>query len=181
MRVALEGRHAVLLGGGEIAEALAAALAGCGASVERSEDRAGEAYLLVQASVGLAGEADAGDVERFAATARAWAPRVERIVHVISAAGLVPLRGAAALSAQQAALASLTRALAMELAPGVLVKALAVGGDARMASHAARRRAGSAEEIARAALFLADPANTYTTGHVMAVDGGWSIGYAREF
>ena len=50
-----------------------------------------------------------------------------------------------------------------------------------MASHAALRRTGSAEEIARATLFLADPANTYTTGHVMAVDGGWSIGYARDF
>jgi NAD(P)-dependent dehydrogenase (short-subunit alcohol dehydrogenase family) len=182
MRIALEGRRAVILGGGgEIGQAIAAALARNGARVAWGEGAAGEAWLLVQISAGLAGEADADEVERFAAAARAWSPGVGRIIHVISAAGLVPLRGAAAHSARQAALASLTRALAMELAPETLVNAVAVGCDPRMASHAALRRTGSAEEIARATLFLADPANTYTTGHVMAVDGGWSIGYARDF
>lgn len=183
MRVALEGKRAVVLGeGGEIGRAIAAALGESGASVHRDGEAPGEAYLLVQISAGLeGGGADVGEVERFAAAARAWAPGVGRIVHVISAAGLVPLRGEAARSAQQAALASLTRALAMEFAPGTLVNAVAVGSDPRMASHAALRRAAAPEEIARAALFLADPANTYTTGHVMAVDGGWSIGYARDF
>lgn len=183
MRVALEGRRAVVLGeGGEIGRAIEAALAQNGAQVQRREASVGEAWLLVQISAGLSGGADdAGEVERFAAAARTWAPGVGRIVHVISAAGLVPLRGAAAHSAGQAALASLTRALAMELAPGTLVNAVAVGCDPRMASHAALRREGTPAEIARATLFLADPANTYTTGHVMAVDGGWSIGYARDF
>ena len=183
MRIALEGRRAVILGeGGEIGRAIAAALADNGAQVHRGEETAGDAWLLVQISAGLAGGAeDAGEAGRFAAAARAWAPRVGRIVHVISAAGLVPLKGAAVHSAQQAALASLTRALAMELAPGTLVNAVAVGCDPRMVSHTALRRAGTPEEIARAALFLADPANSYTTGHVMAVDGGWSIGYARDF
>jgi hypothetical protein len=183
VRVALHGKDAVILGdGGEVERAIVAALAGCGASVRRGGVAAGDAYLLVQFSAALAGDTAVPDeTERFAAAARAWAPRVGRIVHVISAAGLVPLRGAAALSARQAALASLTRALAMELAPDTLVNAVAAGLDPRMASHAALKRAGSAEEVARAALFLADPANTYTTGHVMAVDGGWSIGYARDF
>ena len=182
MRIALEGRRAVLLGaGGEIADALAAALAGCGARVRRSDDRSEQAYLLVQVSAGLEGKADAEELERFTTAARAWAPSVGKIIHVISAAALVPLRGAAALSAQQAGLASLTRTLAMELAPDVLVNAVAVGIDPRMTTHSALKRVGSPEEIARAALFLADPANTYTTGHVMAVDGGWSIGYARNF
>ena len=69
----------------------------------------------------------------------------------------------------------------MELAPATLVNAVAAGLDPRMASHAALKRAGTPDEIARATLFLADPANSYTTGHVMAVDGGWSIGYARDF
>jgi hypothetical protein len=182
MRIALDGRRAVVLGaGGEVATAIEAALAGCGARVDRAGAPDREAWLLVQVSGGLAGEADAGEVERFAAAARAWAPKVGRIVHVISAAGLVPMRGCAEASARQAALASLTRALAMELAPGTLVNAVAAGCDPRMASHAALGRAGEPEEVARAALFLADPANTYTTGHVMAVDGGWSIGYARNF
>ena len=35
--------------------------------------------------------------------------------------------------------------------------------------------------IAVAVLFLADPENSYTNGHVIAVDGGWTAGYAREF
>jgi len=181
MRIALDGRRAVVVGEGAVATAIEAALADCGARVDRVGAPDGEAWLLVQVSGGLAGEADAGEVERFAAAARAWAPKVGRIVHVISAAGLVPLRGRAEASARQAALASLTRALAMELGPSTLVNAVATGCEAGMASHAALGRAGEPEEVARAALFLADPANTYTTGHVMAVDGGWSIGYARSF
>ena len=36
-------------------------------------------------------------------------------------------------------------------------------------------------EIADAALFLLDPENSYTTGHVLVVDGGWTAGYARNF
>ena len=84
--------------------------------------------------------------------------------------------------------AALTRALAMELGPDVVVNALAVGavsGEVPVAdhfvSHSPLKRAGTLDEYARAALFLADPMNTYTTGHVMCVDGGWSIGYARDF
>ena len=42
----------------------------------------------------------------------------------------------------------------------------------------AERRAPA--EIADAALFLLDPENSYTTGHVLVVDGGWTAGYARE-
>ena len=33
-------------------------------------------------------------------------------------------------------------------------------------------RLGEAEDVARAILFLADPANTYITGQVLVVDGG---------
>jgi NAD(P)-dependent dehydrogenase (short-subunit alcohol dehydrogenase family) len=106
----------------------------------------------------------------------------------VSIAGVVALRGAAAFSARQASLVSLTRALAMELAPKVIVNALAVGALAgntpageRLISHAALKRAGAPAEVGQAALFLADPANTYTTGHVLNVDGGWSVGYARNF
>ena len=144
MRIALEGKRAVILGeGGEIGRAIAAALADNGAQVHPGEETPADAWLLVQISAGLAGGAeDAGEAGRFAAAARAWAPRVGRIIHVISAAGLVPLRGAAAQSAQQAALASLTRALAMELAPGTLVNAVAVGCDPRMVSHTALQAGG---------------------------------------
>jgi NAD(P)-dependent dehydrogenase (short-subunit alcohol dehydrogenase family) len=37
------------------------------------------------------------------------------------------------------------------------------------------------DEIAVAALFLADPENSYMNGHVLTVDGGWNAGYARDF
>ena len=33
-------------------------------------------------------------------------------------------------------------------------------------------RFGTADEVARAALFLASPAAAYITGHVLVVDGG---------
>ena len=42
-------------------------------------------------------------------------------------------------------------------------------------------RDAEVDEIAVAAQFLADPENTYMTGHVLVVDGGWTAGYAREF
>ena len=37
------------------------------------------------------------------------------------------------------------------------------------------------DEVVAAALFLCDPANTYTTGQLLSVDGGWTAGYARNF
>jgi NAD(P)-dependent dehydrogenase (short-subunit alcohol dehydrogenase family) len=42
-------------------------------------------------------------------------------------------------------------------------------------------RPGRIEEAVAALLFLADPMNTYTTGQVLTVDGGWTAGYGRDF
>ncbi|MCB1489855.1 MAG: SDR family oxidoreductase [Bauldia sp.] len=197
MKIAAEGRTALVIGGqGTVGQAIVAALSASGATViEASSAKeavaaASRAFLFVHISDAVAANlSDPGDgrdeAATFEATARAVASSAERIVHVISAAGVVPLRNAASFSAHQAALASLTRTLAMELAPRVAVNALAVGGvdDAgeRFVRHSPLKRSGTPAEIANAALFLADPANTYTTGHVMTVDGGWSVGYARDF
>lgn len=155
----------------------------------------GTPHLLVHISEGAESGPTSDDhdpphaeLDDFAFAVRAFAPGVKRVINVISAAGVVPVRDAARFSAHHAGLASLTRALAMEVAPEILVNALAVGalaGDPpvgeRFVSHSPLKRAAAATEIANAALFLADPMNSYTTGHVMNVDGGWSIGYARDF
>ena len=130
------------------------------------------------------------------------AQRAGRIVNIASVVGLVPLRLQSAYVAAKAGVINLTRSMALELAPhGVLVNAIAPGatqtetwqgwiGDAasaqqdlhaRLLSHVPLGRAARPEEIANAALFLAAPASSYVTGHVLTVDGGWTAGYARDF
>jgi NAD(P)-dependent dehydrogenase (short-subunit alcohol dehydrogenase family) len=51
----------------------------------------------------------------------------------------------------------------------------------KMLDHVPLGRPGTTDEIAVAALFLADPEKSYTNGHILTVDGGWTAGYAREF
>ncbi|MBI2191285.1 MAG: glucose 1-dehydrogenase [Planctomycetes bacterium] len=125
-----------------------------------------------------------------------------RIINITSIAGVVPLRNQCAFVAAKSAVANLTRAMAIELAPaGILVNAIAPGStltegtrqlfygpDAkfresmqRLLAHVPLGRPGEAKEIAQAALFLSDPENTYVTGHVLVVDGGWTAGYIRDF
>jgi NAD(P)-dependent dehydrogenase (short-subunit alcohol dehydrogenase family) len=50
-----------------------------------------------------------------------------------------------------------------------------------MLDHVPLGRPGTTDEIAVAVLFLAAPENSYTNGHILTVDGGWTAGYAREF
>jgi NAD(P)-dependent dehydrogenase (short-subunit alcohol dehydrogenase family) len=130
------------------------------------------------------------------------ARRSGRIINVASVAGLVPLRLQCAFVAAKAGVVNLTRAMALELGPdGVLVNGIAPGstltdgtrklfyGDdglfrdsvRRMLDHVPLGRPATVDEIAVAALFLADPENSYMTGHVLTVDGGWTAGYTRDF
>ena len=125
-----------------------------------------------------------------------------RIVNIASVAGLVPLRLQCAFVAAKAGVVNLTRAMALELGPaGILVNGIAPGSTLtdgtrklfygedglfrdsarRMLDHVPLGRPGTVDEVAVAALFLADPENTYMTGHVLVVDGGWTAGYARDF
>jgi 3-oxoacyl-[acyl-carrier protein] reductase len=125
-----------------------------------------------------------------------------RIINIASIAGLVPLRLQCAFVAAKAGVVNLTRAMALELGPcGILVNGIAPGStltegtrqlfyaeggkfrDAvqRMLDHVPLGRPATTDEIAVAALFLADPENSYMNGHVLTVDGGWTAGYAREF
>jgi 3-oxoacyl-[acyl-carrier protein] reductase len=196
MRINLDGKSVLLSGApGQLHDALALVLLENGASILPVRESGAAPDILVNISRGAeTGPVDdltadsCSENDAFAISVRRFAFSASRVILMISAAGLVPVRGAAKFSAQQAALASLTRALAMELAPGCLVNALAIGviegqlpGVGRLLTHAPLGRAATLKEITAAALFLADPLNTYTTGHVMVADGGWAVGYARNF
>ena len=125
-----------------------------------------------------------------------------RIINIASVAGIMPLRLQCAFVAAKAGVVNLTKAMAIELAPsGVIVNGIAPGSvltegtkelfydnDAKfqksmknMLSHVPLGRPAETEEIAHAALFLADPETSYITGHVLVVDGGWTAGYIRDF
>ena len=124
-----------------------------------------------------------------------------RIINIASVAGIVPLRLQCAYTASKAGVINLTKAMALELAPHILVNAIAPGSiltDAtrevfyeedgsvkgkaqQMLSHIPLGRPGNPEDIAYAALYLAAPESSYMNGNVLTVDGGWTAGYARDF
>ena len=199
MQIDLKDRVAALTGGDHpVGAVLSRRLAENGAAVELLADRRGEAVGEVAARRGridilvnilLDGDMTVGEIDGLC-RASAQAMRAGgRIVNVTSALGLVPARGAGGLAAVAAGILSLTRTLALELGPsGILVNGLGVGADEandvlsqRLLSHVPMARAGRFDEIASAVLFLVDPDNSYMTGHVMTVDGGWTVGFARNF
>jgi len=114
------------------------------------------------------------------------------IVSVTSVAGLMgtPLQGIYA--ATKAAVISMTKTLAIELAPSkIRVNAIAPGFvDTRLASAILKndellahvlaktpmRRYGTPDEIAGGALYLASDAASFLTGHTLVIDGGMTIG-----
>jgi 3-oxoacyl-[acyl-carrier protein] reductase len=108
------------------------------------------------------------------------------IVNVSSVVGISGYRGLSVYSATKAALDGFTRALARELgsrgirvngvAPGYLTTEMTHGLDEQQLGQITRRtplgRLGDPDDVARAILFLVDPANTFITGQVLVVDGG---------
>jgi NAD(P)-dependent dehydrogenase (short-subunit alcohol dehydrogenase family) len=118
--------------------------------------------------------------------------RPGRIINMVSIYATVAssVYRLSAYTATKAALANLTRQLAVEWAPhGILVNALAPGwipteateggiskpaNRARMEAATPLGRLGRPEEIRGAVIFLASPAASYVTGSVLAVDGGYT-------
>ena len=130
--------------------------------------------------------------------ARAAVPQMQHqgkgsIVTLASQLAIAGGKGNSAYIAAKGAIISLTKTMAVDFAiDGIRVNAIAPGAiDTPMlrrsfARHAdsdavretsrnrhAMKRFGKAEEVAEAALYLASDASSFTTGTVMAVDGGW--------
>ena len=120
------------------------------------------------------------------AAARHLSARRGAVVNLADIHGRNPVAGYPAYCSAKAGLIMLTRALALELGPEVRVNAVAPGialwpeGDCDAQAHERAeqqvplRRPGSAEEVADAVTWLALDAS-YTTGEVLAVDGGRGI------
>jgi NAD(P)-dependent dehydrogenase (short-subunit alcohol dehydrogenase family) len=109
------------------------------------------------------------------------------IINVSSSGALVPLPAVVAYGSAKAALNAMTRSLAAEYGPKVRVNTLSPGPfltdialawpeEQRERADNALRRPGRPEEIVSAALFLASPASSFTTGATIRVDGGMPTG-----
>lgn len=111
------------------------------------------------------------------------------ILNIVDIHGMRPLRRHPVYGIAKAGLIMLTRSLARELGPQVRVNAIAPGpvmwpehtGDDqalqdKIIARTLLKRSGSAEDIAKTALFFAADA-PFITGQILPVDGGRSVAW----
>jgi NAD(P)-dependent dehydrogenase (short-subunit alcohol dehydrogenase family) len=138
------------------------------------------------------------NVKGYVHAIRACVPRMRQrgggvIVNIASVAGLVPHGGLGVYGVTKAAVIMLTKTLAVELAPDIRINAIAPGlietrfSEALWATPEAReralrvipqRRTGQTGDLTGAVLYLASSASAYTTGAVLVIDGGQTLGGA---
>jgi len=140
------------------------------------------------------------NVKGYFRTIKACAPIMQqrgggKIINIASIAGRTPLPNMGVYSVSKAAVLMLTKVMAVELAPqGIQVNAIAPGLIKTKFSAALwqnpqiykavtraipQHRMAEPKEIAGAALYLASPASSFTTGATIVVDGGHLLGGAQ--
>lgn len=191
MQIELDGKLAIIAGAEtSMTEALDAALSANGAVVARQQTTLPD-ILIIALPLAPNGRFDWSKLHKQAQeTGMAMKARGSgRIVFLMSAAATIPMRRHPEYSIEMAAAYAALRGLAMSLAPQVVVNGIGVGvigdpacaGDPLMLGHTPVGRAGKTSDVCNAVLFLCDPVNSYLNGQLLAVDGGWSIGYGRSF
>ena len=122
------------------------------------------------------------------------------IVNVVSALGVVPARFHCAYAVANAGIVNLTRLHALEVGQyGIRVNGVAAGliveesskaefynlenkeKAENLLSHIPLGIPGEASDIAAAVIFLASDDARNVTGQVLAVDGGWTVGFSRDW
>ena len=105
------------------------------------------------------------------------------IINISSSGALMPLPAVVPYSGAKAALNAMTVSMAREYGPKVRVNTISAGpfltdiskawtAEARQHSNNALGRPGRPEEIVTAALYLASPMSSFTTGSIVRADGG---------
>ena len=113
---------------------------------------------------------------------------IGKIINIASIKGLYASVGRVAYASSKAAVINLTTELAKELAPKILVNAVAPGFTStemtdntwsdrikKQVNNILLKRMADPKEIAEVVLFLSSSANEYITGQTINVDGGFSI------
>ena len=115
-----------------------------------------------------------------------------RIINFSSVAGLLGISGMGAYSASKGGIVQITRTLAVELAKHQITVNCIVPGffvspwnekewnsNKWLREATARRiplgRGATMDELTAPAIFLASDASAHITGHILSVDGGWSM------